>query len=221
MPVLKTVRVGIIGCGEVTQVVHLPTLGFLSSLFKVTALCDVSADALSFCSTRLAHPHKTTTSPAEVCASHSVDVVFVVNSDEYHVEHILLALEYGKHVFVEKPMALCLRDADRVIEMEKKSGKKVMVGYMRRYAKVFADALKELGGAGEVAYARVRGESFLENHIGRSAQRTRYKCAEPYICGPVRHLPHKTYRYPRGGPRGPSEKVRGADIPGIDSRMRG
>jgi len=54
-------------------------------------------------------------------------------------------------------MALCIRDADKIIDAERKSTGRVMVGYMRRYAAAFRDAMEEVGGAGEVLYARVRG----------------------------------------------------------------
>jgi len=53
-------------------------------------------------------------------------------------------------------MALSLKDADKIIELEKTSSGKVMVGYMRRYASAFIDAVKEIGTLGQVQYARVR-----------------------------------------------------------------
>jgi predicted dehydrogenase len=152
------VRVGIIGCGEVTQVVHLPNLVFLSEKFHVTYLCDVSPGALQLCSSRLPHPHKTTSDPNELCTASDVDVVFVLNSDEYHAEHSRLALFSGKHVFVEKPVALSCSAVNSIIDAEAETGNKVMVGYMRRYASAFEDAMKEIGGAGEILYAKVRGK---------------------------------------------------------------
>ncbi|KAJ9609299.1 hypothetical protein H2204_015564 [Knufia peltigerae] len=151
------VNVGIIGCGEVTQVVHIPTLGHLSDLFRITYLCDISKAALQFCSQKVNnHVPKTTTDPAVLCASTEVDVVLVVNSDEYHVSHAILALEAGKFVFVEKPMALTQRDVETLIKAEQNAPGKVMVGYMRRYAAAFTDALKEIGGLEKITYARVR-----------------------------------------------------------------
>lgn len=53
-------------------------------------------------------------------------------------------------------MALSLKDADTLIEAEKNSSRKVMVGYMRRYASAFTDAIKEIGGLDKILYARVR-----------------------------------------------------------------
>lgn len=161
----RRVDIGIIGCGEVTQVIHAPTLILLSHLFRIRYVCDVSPGALALVSSKIPHEHVATADPAEVCASPDVEVVFILNSDEYHCAHAVMALGHGKHAFIEKPMALCIRDADRIIEAERRSGKKVMVGYMRRYAAAFADALAEIGGAGEILYARVRGViGFSQKH---------------------------------------------------------
>lgn len=152
------VRVGLIGCGEIAQVVHIPTLNHLSHLFQITYLCDISKTALEYCQAKVvATKPPITTNPQEVCASPDVDVVFVINSDEYHAEHGVLALKHDKHVFIEKPMALNDRDADAIIEAERRSKGKVMVGYMRRYAPAFQDAIAEIGGIDKILYARIRG----------------------------------------------------------------
>jgi hypothetical protein len=144
-------------CGEITQVAHIPTLGFLSDKFKVTYLCDVSDGALAHCASKVTgeKPH-TTRSAETLCSAPEVDIVMIANSDAFHVPHALLALHHGKTVFIEKPMALSLKDADSIIALEKDSPGKVMVGYMRRYASAFIDAVKEIGSLDQVQYARVR-----------------------------------------------------------------
>lgn len=143
----RTVQVGVIGCGEITQVAHIPNLGFLSDLFTITYLCDVSLESLKYNAQKVInHIPKTTQDPSELCASPDVDLVFIANSDEYHAVHVIEGLKHDKHVFIEKPMALCMRDADAIIEAEERSKGKVMVGYMRRYAAAFLDVVKEVGG---------------------------------------------------------------------------
>ncbi len=155
----KIVRVGIIGCGEITQVAHIPTLCFLSDLFTITYLCDVSRASLEHNAQKVInHVPRTTRDPAELCASPDVDLVFVASSDEYHAVHVIEGLRHDKHVFIEKPMALCVRDADAIIAAEEKSRGTVMVGYMRRYAAAFLDMVNEVGGMDKIRYARVRGE---------------------------------------------------------------
>jgi predicted dehydrogenase len=158
MPTSKLLRVGIIGCGEITQVAHIPTLGFLSDFYKITYLCDVSEKALSHCKNKvIGGIPKTTTDPQELSSSTDVDVVFVVSSTESHTAHVLLGLNHNKDVFVEKPMCLTYHDADLIIDAEKNSEGRVFVGYMRRYATAFLDAVEEIGHD-KILYARVRGE---------------------------------------------------------------
>jgi hypothetical protein len=152
----KIVRVGLIGCGEVAQVVHIPTLLFMSSQFSLTYLCDVSDNALQHCAAKIPGPVKTTRDPDELCASVDVDAVLVASSDEYHALHAITALQHGKHVLVEKPMSLTKADAAAIAEAERQSKGTVMVGYMRRYAAPFEDAVREIGGLQKILYARVR-----------------------------------------------------------------
>jgi predicted dehydrogenase len=167
-PFATVLRIGIIGCGEVCQTVHIPTLGYLSEKFQITYLCDVSFDALAHCKTKIAgHSPKTTKDVVELCTSPNVDIVFVANSNEYHAAHAIIALQNNKHVFLEKPICLNLRDADAIIAAEKGSQGKVFVGYMRRYAAAFVDALKEIGGLDKISYARIRGKAFtIRNGAG-------------------------------------------------------
>ncbi|KAI7210684.1 NAD(P)-binding protein [Hortaea werneckii] len=165
----KIVNVGLIGCGEVAQVIHIPTLNNLNEQYRITYLCDVSQDALNHCATKVAQGPPGTPAPkltknaAEVCSSKDVDIVFVINSTEYHVHHAIMALENDKIAFVEKPMAMNVRDVNLMRQAEAKSKGTVMVGYMRRYATAFLDAIKEVGGMEQVTYARVR------DIIGRNA----------------------------------------------------
>ncbi|KAK4954142.1 hypothetical protein LTR10_007570 [Elasticomyces elasticus] len=154
----EIVNIGLIGCGEIAQVVHIPTLNFMNAWFRITYLCDVSAGALAHCAAKIPGHNavKTTRDPAELCASSEVDAVIIANSNEYHALHAIMALKQHKHVLVEKPMAMNKSDVDAIIKEEKISKGSLMVGYMRRYAAPFEDAVKEIGGLDKVLYARVR-----------------------------------------------------------------
>ena len=154
----KLVNVGIIGCGEVAQIVHIPTLNYMSDYYRITYLCDVSQQALEHCRQKVNHFSfpKTTTSAEELCESKYVDVIFVLSSTEFHAEHAVRALQKQKTVFVEKPLALNERDLKLILEAEKASEGTLMVGYMRRYATAFLDAVKEIGGMDQIRYATVR-----------------------------------------------------------------
>ncbi|KAK6520060.1 hypothetical protein TWF506_000350 [Arthrobotrys conoides] len=154
----RPIRIGLIGCGEIAQVAHIPTLNFLSTKFTLTYLCDINPKALAFCASRCssASPPKTTQDAKELCASEVVDAVLVCSSDAFHVFHGVYALENGKHVFIEKPLALCKSDIEMLKATESTSKGRVFVGYMRRYASAFLDAVKELGGTEGIQYVKVR-----------------------------------------------------------------
>ncbi|CAG7565960.1 unnamed protein product [Fusarium equiseti] len=152
----RVINVGIIGCGEISQVVHIPTLSFMSDWFRITYLCDISDNSLQHCASKVNNAVETTQDAAKLCSSPQVDAVIIANANEYHVPHAILALQNDKHVLVEKPLAFTMKDALAVEAAEKSSKGKVMVGYMRRYAAPFEDAVREIGGMDKILYARVR-----------------------------------------------------------------
>ncbi|EPQ25902.1 uncharacterized protein PFL1_06575 [Pseudozyma flocculosa PF-1] len=151
----QRIRVGIIGAGEVTQVVHLPTLAYLFDRYVVTALCDVSAEAVAYSASKWGIA-RTYTSSAELVASPDVDLVLIANSDEYHVSCALDAARAGKHVFIEKPMALTHRQAQAVHDAAHQHGVKIYVGYMRRYAPAFDEFRRLLRDCGPIRHAIVK-----------------------------------------------------------------
>ena len=133
-------------------------MNFLSDYFLITYLCDVSSNALAHSATKVGNRRPQTTQNAEeLCASPDVDVVIVCNATAFHPTHAILALQHDKYVLVEKPLALCYRDIDALEAAEKDSKGHIFVGYMRRYAPAFLDAIAEIGGlSSEIQYVRVR-----------------------------------------------------------------
>ena len=154
----QVVRVGLIGCGMVAQVIHIPTLGHLSDKFQITYLCDVSLEALKHCQKKIIGGvlPQITQDPIILVSSAEVDIVFCLASDEYHADHAVLALNHGKHVFIEKPVALNIHDLDSIIAAKNGAKRKAMVGYMRRYSLALEEAIKLIGGIDKIVYARVR-----------------------------------------------------------------
>lgn len=147
-------RVGVIGLGEVAQVVHLPVLQSLPHLFEVRAACDISPTLLSTVGNRFGIPARYG-SAHEMLAGGVLDCVLILNSDEYHTECVVAALEHGLHVLVEKPMCLSPGEVDQIVEARDRSGRTVMVGYMRRFAPAFLEATALLPTLGRVNFARV------------------------------------------------------------------
>lgn len=163
-------RVGIIGAGEVAQVIHLPTLTLLSHLYQIISICDISLPVAQHCASKF-HIPTATSDPSAVITGPAVDVVFVLTSDEFHAEYTIAALAAGKNVMVEKPLTLSLPAAQRIIDAERTSRGRVFVGYMRRYAPSFTGAfLREVASIPKILYARVRDMSgpnaFFVNQSG-------------------------------------------------------
>jgi predicted dehydrogenase len=82
----------------------------------------------------------------------------VLTADEYHESICISALEFGKFVFVEKPITLSIPSVQRILEAETAAGgNKIFVGYMRRYAPSFTAAfLREVATIPRILYARSR-----------------------------------------------------------------
>jgi predicted dehydrogenase len=151
---MNRLRVGVVGCGEVTQLLHLPSLDFLSDQFEVAALCDVSEQVLECVADRwrIAGRHR---DYRDLLARADLDVVLVANPDAYHAEVVIAALAAGKHVLVEKPTCITLREADEIMAAQRRSGRLVQIGTMRRYAPAFLEACRLLPDLGPIRLARV------------------------------------------------------------------
>ncbi|MBO7745329.1 Gfo/Idh/MocA family oxidoreductase [Paenibacillus sp. MWE-103] len=152
---MRRLKVGLIGLGEVAQITHLPILEQLADRYEIAALCDISPSLLA----ALGEKHRVAnlyTDYAALAAQADLDAVFVLNSDEYHADSAIQALKNGKHVLIEKPMTLNAADADAMIRARDEAGVQVMVGYMRRYAPAFTEALEEIKTLGPIQYAKIR-----------------------------------------------------------------
>jgi predicted dehydrogenase len=151
---MNRIRVGIVGCGEVAQIIHLPSLYQLADQYQVTAVCDVSAKVLNSVAD-LWGISRRFQNYQELVQHPDVDAVLVTNPHVYHTEVTLAAIEAGKHVLVEKPMSISLQEADQIIAAQRQAGVVVQVGYMRRYAPAFLEACRRVPELGKIGLARV------------------------------------------------------------------
>jgi predicted dehydrogenase len=110
---------------------------------------------------------------AAVISHPEVTAVIVSSSEGAHVEPLIQAIELGKPVLVEKPIALTLPDADRVIRAADKAGVSVRVGYSRRYKERYLIAKEQIvqgrlgrlvGGAARVFNLRSQATAILERN---------------------------------------------------------
>jgi len=98
---------------------------------KVTAAADpIAQHRASFAK---AVGGETFASCEELSASPNVDVVYIATPHEYHAEHVFAAAQAGKHVIVEKRIAVTLEECDRMIEATDRAGVKFIVGHTASY----------------------------------------------------------------------------------------
>jgi predicted dehydrogenase len=152
---MRRINVGVIGLGEVAQIIHLPILEALSDRYEIAALCDLSPALLREIGDRYRVARRYD-DPFALVRQSDLDAVFVLNSDEYHADCVVAAAHNSKHVLVEKPMCLSVGEAEAIIAARDEGGVQVMVAYMRRFAPAFVEAVAEVPHLGKISYARVR-----------------------------------------------------------------
>ena len=127
----KKLRLGFIGLGQATA--HV--IGELKLAKDLPWVIAAAADP---------RPHATAAFQAEfggqvyadaleLCRESDVDVVYIATPPWMHLEHTLAAAEYGKHVIVEKPMALTLADCRKMVAAARKAGVKLLAGHTHSF----------------------------------------------------------------------------------------
>lgn len=139
------VRVGVIGCGKIAQVRHLPEYEANSNA-QITAVFDMNYDrACEIAKTYGAVAYKTL---EELLAS-DVDAVSVCTANANHAASTIAALKAGKHVLCEKPMAITIDECEQMVAEARAAGKKLMIDQNQRFARAHVRA-KELLDAGKI-----------------------------------------------------------------------
>src|SRR5688572_27459263 len=110
---LRAVNVGIVGLGRSGWDIHAQTVRKLKSLFTVCAVADSDPARRREATAQLgcrAHPDL-----SALLDDRDVELVVLATPSHVHAQQAIESLKRGKHVVCEKPMALCTRDADRMI----------------------------------------------------------------------------------------------------------
>ena len=134
---------GIIGSGNFTKATVLPILSKLKAKIKYLS----SSSGLS--GTLLAKKFDvqySTTNNDDILNDSEVDAVIITTRHNAHARMCIAALQAGKHVFVEKPLALSLEEIDEIIEVYEQSNKTLTVGFNRRFSPFVQDIKQKLGG---------------------------------------------------------------------------
>lgn len=146
------VKVGVIGVGAVAQIMHLPYLYELDDRYEVAAIADVAPGTLEVVGD-FYHIERRFTDYRDLLAT-DVDAVLILTGGS-HTPVVLDALAAGKHVFVEKPLAFTVREADEIVAAAEASDRTVMVGYMKRYDPGYRYAQRQMAELTDLRYIQI------------------------------------------------------------------
>ena len=152
-------RIGIVGCGDITRQSHLPILKSLKKV-EVAALCDQRISVAKELALKFGVKN-VFSDISEMLNKEKLDVVDICTPIHNHASSSIQAMEAGCHVLVEKPMAMSVEDAERMIHSSEIHGVKLCVVHQNLFnqAVVKARHLVEAGAVGDILNVNV--QSFL------------------------------------------------------------
>ena len=176
----KKLRVGVIGTGYVAKNNYLPVLAQTEDIEFVGVMAKKHENAVRAARSFGAEQ---AVDSIEKLVDLGLDCAFVLTPKQVHAEQVTFLLNHGVDTFCEKPMATTLRDCGKIAELSEKTGRKLMIGFNRRYAPVVT-AAKEAwnGGMPDVIIAQknrpqTEYHATLENAV-HMIDLMRYYCGE-------------------------------------------
>ena len=145
----QTLRIAIAGIGVGAKAVMRALRGLPH--FQLVAAADLRQEALD--AFERTFGGRTYDSVEDLCADSEVDIVWVSTPNHLHCEHTLTAVHAGKHVVVEKPMALNLDEAERMADAAEQSGVQLMCGHTASLMPAY-QAMRQMIRSGELGEVR-------------------------------------------------------------------
>ena len=137
------IRVGIIGCGKIAQVRHLPEYAANPNA-EIVAFYDKNMERAQEMAAQ--YGGKVYNSFYELVDDPNVDAVSICVENRSHAEITTYALYAGKHVLCEKPMAVTLAECESMVAAAERNGKHLMIGHNMRFDPVHRKAKELLDG---------------------------------------------------------------------------
>ena len=152
----KKLKIGIIGCGGIANGKHLPSLSKIPEV-ELVAFCDIILDRAEKAAKDYGvKDAKVYEDYSALLKDKAIDVVHVLTPNNAHAPITIAALQAGKHVMCEKPMAKDSKEAQAMLDAAAKSGKKLTIGYQNRFSaqSMYLHDICKAGDLGEIYYAR-------------------------------------------------------------------
>ena len=129
----RTVKVGIIGCGGIANGKHMPSLKKIENV-QMVAFCDIIEERAEKAAKEFGvEGAKVYKDYKELLKDESIEVIHVCTPNRSHSFISIDAMEAGKHVMCEKPMAINYKEAKAMLEASQRTGKKLSIGYQSRF----------------------------------------------------------------------------------------
>ncbi len=151
----KKIRVGIIGTGGISHS-HIRSFQKIEGV-EIVAGCDIKKDVLKTVAETYNIPH-TFSNYKDLLAMKEIDAVSVCTPNYFHATPTIEALKAGKHVIVEKPMSMTVKESEAMVATAKETGRKLVIGFQLRFSPQ-AQTIKraiDAGELGKVLYARTQ-----------------------------------------------------------------
>lgn len=152
---MKKYRYGIIGCGGIANGKHMPSIAKLEDT-EMVAFCDIIVERAEKANKEYAKGKGKVFKDYRELLKEDLDIICVCTPNCSHCEITCAALESGKHVICEKPMAMNYAEAKKMLEARDKSKKLLTIGYQNRYRPEALYIKKECVGGelGDIYFAR-------------------------------------------------------------------
>jgi predicted dehydrogenase/threonine dehydrogenase-like Zn-dependent dehydrogenase len=140
-PVSGEIRFALVGAGNLAKWAHLPALKKISGAKLHAVYSNRGAQGKAYAMRFGANYH--TSDYDEILNDKDIDVILISSRHSAHAREAVAALNAGKHVFIEKPMAVTIDECREIYEAVRQSGKRLMIGFNRRFAPYYRE-MKEL-----------------------------------------------------------------------------
>ena len=139
-------NIGLVGCGYWGK----NLVRNFSNLNALKSICDSNKDLASKLSAEFSIPTMTFD---EMLNDNGIEAVVIASSADSHASLALACLNANKHIFIEKPIAMNINDANLIVEKAEETGLKVMIGHIMHYHPIFK-RLKEMTLSGDIGDIR-------------------------------------------------------------------
>jgi predicted dehydrogenase len=154
---MKLLRIGIVGCGGIANGKHLPSIQKEGSA-QVVAFCDIIEQRATDSAKKYGTEDAKVFTDYQELLKLELDAVYVCTPNRSHCEITVAALNSGKHVMCEKPMAINYTQAMEMVDTAKRTEKLLTIGYQNRYRadSIYLKQECENGELGDIYYAKAK-----------------------------------------------------------------